>query len=89
MYYYLFYTGILEYNMIAISIFVRLVCILLIGYLCMTIWSMKEELMKREKMVKEDKRRLAVLEDLCERDYLEENARKFDLTRHFNENRPF
>ena len=32
----------------------------------MTIWSMKEELMKRERMVEEDKRRLAVLEDLCE-----------------------
>ena len=75
--------------MISISIIVCVVCVLLTGYLCMTIWSMKEERIKRERVVEEDKKRLNVLEELCEREFIEEEQMKFDIVRHFNENSGF
>ena len=45
--------------------------------------------MGEEWVFEEVTRRLKVLEDLSEREFLEEEARKFELVRHINENCAF
>ena len=75
--------------MIAIAIFVCVVCVLVIGYLCVTILRMKEERIKRERVLEEDERRLDVLEELCAREFIEEERVKYDIVRHFNMDKGF
>ena len=75
--------------MISIAIFVCVVCVLVIGYLCMTILRMKEERIKRERVLEEDERRLDVLEELCAREFMEEERLKYDIVRHYNMNKGF
>ena len=66
-----------------------ILCLIVICYKYVVMRRMEERRMEKKRMCDENTRRLNVLEELCEREFIEEERMKYDIVRHFNENRGF